>query len=279
MKVTGLTKLGMVIGSPIKGSLSPIIHNAAIESLGLDAIFVPYELREDHFNQFLSSVCDVNLFGISVTMPLKTVAAQSLNLTDTAKQLNAVNTICSSEGELIGDNTDGKGFIESLIFKFDIKLKDKSVFIYGAGGAARAIVYSLVKEGCRSIHICNRSEDKVADLITLSENVAVAAQLNDASSCDIVVNCTSVGMKNTSAQDIDPFKDVDFRDHQIVYDIVTSPTETALLKHAISQGAQIAEGYNMLVFQGVLAFTKFSGIEAPVSVMLQAVADWLESQV
>lgn len=275
MKISGITKLGMVVGSPISGSLSPIIQNAAIDALGLDAVFIPAEIKREHFKNFLAFLSDVNLFGVSVTMPLKQVAAENLKLTPIAQRLNAVNAIYRQDGELVGDNTDGEGFVEALKYKFDFNPRGKSVFILGAGGASKAIVLALSNEGCDRIIVHNRSEDKVMPLIEITDHKASPGQMSDAEDCDLIVNSTPVGMNNTETSGIDPMESINFKEGQIVFEIITSPTHTKLLTHASSQGAKIVEGYYMLTFQATAAFKKFSNQDAPVEIMLHALSEHL----
>jgi shikimate dehydrogenase len=273
MKITGTTKLGMVIGSPITGSLSPIIHNAAIEHLNLNAIFTAFALKENNFISFLKAVEDLNLFGISVTMPLKQVAAESLQTTEIARRLNAVNAIYKRDGNLIGDNTDGQGFIKAMKAKYDFDPKDKTIFLYGAGGAARAIALALTLSGSKNIFIFNRSKEKINNINNISQACIGVENLQRAESVDLIVNCTSLGMANTENSDIDPFKSVDFNDSQLIFDIVTTPVETPLIKHAKDQGAKTVEGYYMLIFQAVLAFEHFSGVPAPTEIMISALEE------
>jgi len=259
------TKLYAVIGNPVKHSLSPDMHNANFESLGMKAVYTAVQV--DDVKEFVSHVKERGIFVFNATLPHKIEIMKYLDSVDSlAEKIGAVNTVENKDGKLIGHNTDGYGALLSL--KEKIEVNGKKIVILGAGGAARAVAFTLAEEGAE-ITILNRDFEKGKKL---ADGVGAKAvgftdenlkkELSDA---DILINCTSVGMNsNESLVPKDYLRDL------IVFDIVYSPMKTRLLMDAEKNGCKIITGDNMLVYQGAKAFEIWTGKKADVKIMFNA---------
>ena len=262
-----------VIGNPIGHSRSPLIHNAALKVVGRDGVYLPFEVDDaaEFIRDFVhpkTRKLDWNLRGLSVTIPHKLSVMPHLDFISPAAQaVGAVNTIIVKGDELHGDNTDVIGAMKPLEKLMDIK--GARAAIIGAGGAARAICYGLQQRGA-SVTIYARDEQKAQ---TLADEFNVqAAAINDLhGNTDLVINCTPVGMhghdEGTSPLNADSLKNV-----RLVYDLIYNPLETQLLKDAKAAGCQTLGGMTMLLGQAAEQFRLWTGEEAPLDVMWQAIA-------
>lgn len=280
MKITGSTKIAGIFGDPIGHTLSPLMHNAAFESVGLDIVFLPFHVRSDErgaLKKAVESVRALNMVGVNVTIPHKEKVIKHLDwVDDDAALMGAVNTIVNRDGRLLGYNTDGAGFLESLGLDTGLFPEGKRAVIIGAGGAARSIAYALLKNGAVSVVIANRTVKRADGLaVELSarfkkpsiEAVAlsdVALLSTYASKADLVVNTTSLGMMGKGEPEV-PL--LSFKRGAVVSDIVYRPLETAFLKKAAQAGLKCHTGLGMLVHQGAIAFELWTGVKAPVEVM------------
>lgn len=280
MKITGSTKTAGIFGDPIGHTLSPHMHNAAFESVGLDIVFLPFHVRSDErgaLKKAVEAVRALNMVGVNVTIPHKEKVIKHLDwVDDDAALMGAVNTIVNRDGRLLGYNTDGAGFLESLGLDTGFFPDGKRAFIIGAGGAARSIAYALLKNGAISVVIANRTIER-ADFLAkeLSERFkkpsVEAVALSDvallstyASKADLVVNTTSLGMMGKGEPEV-PL--LSFKRGAVVSDIVYRPLETAFLKKAAQAGLKCHTGLGMLVHQGAIAFELWTGVKAPIEVM------------
>ncbi len=269
MKINGTTKILGIFGNPIRHSLSPIMHNAAIEHLGLDFVYVPFEVQPENLCIAVDAIKAMNLCGINVTIPFKQSVIKYLDsMTEEAKTIGAVNTIINENGRLIGDNTDGKGFIRSLRETLKFNVNDKDCVIIGAGGAARAIAVSLIFAGADKVYISDINDDKALEIAKLDSSikaVSISEISGIISKCSLIVNATPCGMEN----DVAPF-DLDFlSEKNVVYDIVYN-RETPLLKHCLQKNIKCISGLDMLLYQGVLSFESWTKTKTPVEIMRQA---------
>ncbi|MCD6210751.1 MAG: shikimate dehydrogenase [Methanophagales archaeon] len=262
-----------VIGNPIEHSLSPVMHNAAFEALGLDAIYLAFRVAEHDLGDAIRGAKSLGIAGLNVTIPLKEKALAFVEADDIASRIGAINTIDFTSGTPTGYNTDGIGALTVLKERVG-EIKGKEVLILGAGGAARAIAFYLDTEGAR-LTIANRTEDRAAmlasslhnaDFISLSEE-ELKRHIKDA---DILINTTSVGMYPRA--DATLVNAGMMHSRLVVFDIVYNPAETKLLREAKKAGVQtIIEGVKMLVYQGAASFRIWTGMEPPVEVMEAAV--------
>ena len=262
-----------VIGNPIEHSLSPVMHNAAFEALGLDAIYLAFRVAEHDLGDAIRGAKSLGIAGLNVTIPLKEKALAFVDADDVATRIGAINTIDFTSGTPTGYNTDGIGALTVLKERVG-EIRGKEVLILGAGGAARAIAFYLDAEGAR-LTIANRTEDRAAmlasslhnaDFISLSEE-ELKRHIKDA---DILINTTSVGMYPRA--DATLVNAGMMHSRLVVFDIVYNPAETKLLREAKKAGVQtIIEGVKMLVYQGAASFRIWTGMEPPVEVMEAAV--------
>lgn len=263
----GRIKVCMVIGNPIKQSLSPKMHNSGYRALGIENqfIYLAEKVAKKNLKSVLEKARALKIRGISVTVPHKQNAIKYLNEIDpVAKKIGAVNTIVNDHGKLTGFNTDYIGAIAVLEKKTN--LKGKQIAVIGAGGAARAIVYGLVKKGA-AVKIFNRSLEEGEHLAKdFGCKYDSFSSLEEISKMSIIINATSVGM-NEDKSLID--KNL-LNKNQIVFDVVYTPKETRLIKDAKEKGAQVIYGYEMLLYQAVEQFKLYTGRNAPVGEMREA---------
>ena len=281
--ISAKTKLVGLIGWPVSHSVSPAMHNAAFEHLGLDWCYVPLPVNPEPAAQMgaaLAGLAALGFIGANVTVPHKQAAMPHLHrLTPAAQAIGAVNTIVvEPEGALLGDNTDAAGFVADLR-DHGVHPTGQRVLVLGAGGSARAVVYGLADSGAAQIVVLNRSVERATALCSLLQPIfprctLVAGALPDdiarwAAGCELVINCTSLGM--TPHSDSTPWDDaIAFRPGQVVYDLVYNPPLTRLLRQADRNGARVIGGLGMLIWQGALAFDRWTGQSAPVEIMRQA---------
>ena len=279
MAPTGATRLAAVIGDPVRHSLSPTLMNAAFEAVGLDWTYVALEVAAERLPDAFAGVRALGIDGLSVTMPHKESAAACADLlSPTAERLGAVNCIVNSGGVLTGHNTDGEGFVRSLAHGFTFDPAGKRCVVLGAGGSARSIVLALADAGASEIVVVNRTLGRAERAAALAgdrgEVVALEGAHSDFADADLIVNATSVGMGTPTPVDV-PFDASVLHEGQVLVDIVYKPLETPLLATAKAQGAAVANGVSMLAHQAAVQFELWTGVEAPIDVMLASVASQL----
>ncbi|CAG9619394.1 shikimate dehydrogenase [Sutcliffiella rhizosphaerae] len=257
-----MKKLYGVIGSPISQSMSPLIHNDAFSNIGIDAHYHAFHVEKNHLEQAVIGMKAIGVEGFNVTIPHKEAIFPLLDKVDQgALQIGAVNTVVKVADQFVGYNTDGSGFVQAL--KEVSAIQGKNILIVGAGGAARAILYSLALESNVTITVCNRTEAKAASLIeefSLTDiciSITVEQAIERLCEFDIVVQTTSVGMFPSTNET--PLPDGKFKKGAIVSDIIYNPLKTKLLRDAENQGATIQHGVKMFVYQAALAFEHWTG--------------------
>jgi shikimate dehydrogenase len=275
LKINGKTKITGIIGWPIEHTLSPAMHNAAYESLSLDYCYVPFPVSPDALKDAINAIKALNIRGINVTVPHKENVMAYLDEIDTeAACIGAVNTLVNAEGKLIGYNTDGKGFMQSLA-ENAINTEDKDILIIGAGGAAHAVGYSLVKKA-KSLSLFGRTKERVEklvhDLNTIKNSVLSCNDLSAVGRYHMIINATPLGLRK---EDPLPFDTSSLKPGQIVYDLIYK--KTRLLEQASKKGCVTVSGLGMLLWQGVFTFELWTGRMPDVDVMrnalLQAMKD------
>lgn len=262
-----------LIGNPVGHSLSPPMHEAAYEELGMNARYVTFEPEPEAIESVITGAQALGIQGLNVTIPFKQDVLEQVTCDPTAERIGAVNTIDFSTDPPTGYNTDITGVIRT--FKHhDITLEDRTAVIIGAGGAARAVAFALADAGAE-FHIVNRTESKAESLAAELEG-ATAGGLSELPSvlpdADILINATSVGME----EDQSPVSAELLHADLTVFDAVYRPLQTKLLRDAQAVGAETIDGAWMLLYQGVAAFEIWTDKEAPVSTMNQELRNRLE---
>jgi shikimate dehydrogenase len=285
MNVSGKTKICGIIGDPVEHTMSPPMQNAAYKKLGLDYIYLPFHVRPEQLAQAVDGLRAVNARGFNVTIPHKVSIIPMLDgLDPQAEKIGAVNTVVNDDGELRGYNTDAPGFLKALLEQ-GVEPRGKNIVVIGAGGASRAVSYILA-ENDASLTILNRQleldwAEDIAELIRedFGKKVRVLELTKDfladaLRGTHILVNATSVGM--SPAVDASPVPAELLRPDMYVFDVVYNPVMTRLLREADKAGAHTVSGVDMLVWQGVLAFEKWTGHSAPVEIMRKEALKALE---
>lgn len=304
MQVNGKTRVVGIIGDPIDHSRSPQMHNAAFNHLKLNMVYVPFHVKPESVGKAIKGMKALGIIGLNVTVPHKIEVMKYLDeISPDASAIGAVNTIYIKDNRLIGDNTDGHGFVKSLADDEGITVAGKDVVILGSGGSARAIGCFLVKKGgVKRLIFCNRTASRAKKIakemaiLIQPQNMVVAGggipdevwttylsqpdrvkrldvgrgidSRAEIIHADIIINTTSVGMRQDDPLLIDPAW---IREGQIVCDVIYSPLQTLLLQEAAKRGARVINGLGMLIHQGALSFEMWTGCPAPVDVMRKAV--------
>jgi shikimate dehydrogenase len=268
------TKICCLIGDPVEHSLSPLIHNAGYQALGINYVYVSFRVKD--IKPAIEGIRGLNIRGASITLPHKTSAIKYLDRIDPlAEEIGAVNTIVNDEGVLTGYNTDGDGALQAL--EEVTTLGGKKAALIGSGGAASAIAVGFKKKGVKLV-ILNRTEDKARELATKvnADSFGSLEKLPEISSADILINATSVGMWPEINQSVVP-EDL-LHNRLTVFDTVYNPKETKLLAEARERGCAIVYGYKMLLYQAAMQFELFTGLKAPLPVMESALTQALEGE-
>ena len=279
------TRVCAVIGNPVAHSLSPAIHNAGYEALDLDFLYIPCQV-EDVAGALTGMRAFHNFRGMSVTIPHKIEAMKYVDeIAEADRTIGSINTIVKEGNKLIGLGTDGPGALKALV-DAGVAMEGKTVLMLGAGGAARAIAFTLaLKTGLGELRILDVNESMLQGLTTdlkthtgacitsaLMTDVSLAAAMGEA---DIIIHCTPIGMHPREDASLVPAGL--FRLGQVVFDIVYTPLETRLLADARERGLQVISGVEMFINQAVLQFEQFTGTDAPEDVMRRVVMEHLQS--
>jgi len=269
-----------IMGYPVGHSLSPAMHNAALRHLGLKGVYLPFEVLPGYLEEAVAGIRALGLWGVNVTIPYKEKVLDYLDwLTPQAELIGAVNCIACREGRLEGHNTDGEGFLRSLREEGGFDPEGKEVLVLGAGGAARAIALVLGQSRAQKIVVANRTREKAEELAaqvrrrTAADAAGIGLGSQELASAafqaDLIVQTTPVGMY-PHEEPPDWFKPEWFKADTLVYDIIYRPRPTAFLRQAAARGCRTLDGLGMLVFQGALAFSWWTGLDAPAEVMREA---------
>jgi len=251
--ITGKTKIVGIFGDPIEHTLSPLIHNTAFQELRLDYCYVPFHVKKEKLKEAVSAIRALNIKGVNITVPHKESVMQYLDeISEEAKYIGAVNTVLNDGGILKGFNTDSKGFIMSLKEQ-KVPVKDKNILVLGAGGAAKAIIYGILKEKGR-IYIFNRTVSKafkIKDSFSNLGQIEIVEKIDPSlmHKINIIVNATSLGLKKNDPMPMNPNL---LKNEHIYYDVIYP--ETPLMKEAEKIGCKVIGGIEMLLCQAFLAF-------------------------
>jgi len=250
----------IVIGNPIDHSLSPKLHNFWLKENKIDAIYEKKKLDENDLKTIISEIKEKKINGINVTVPFKKVIIPYLDkLSPEAEQTQSVNTIILSEDNLIGHNTDIFGFTKA-IKNLNFNIKDKKIFILGAGGVVPSIIYALKRMNVNQIIVSNRTKKKAEGLKSQFHNLAVV-DWGDIIDFDVIINATSLGLNNESIN-------LDFSklgNNKLFYDVIYNPIETNFLKEGKKYGNKTENGKLMFVYQALEAFKLWHEIEPQIN--------------
>ncbi len=265
----GDTAVYALLGNPVGHSLSPIMHNAAYREMMLSAVYVPFCVN--NLTDAIRGVRAMGILGLSITIPFKTDILPLLdNITDDVRAIGATNTVMNRDGRLEGRNTDWIGLKTALESRFN--LEGKTCAILGAGGAARAAVYTVVQGGARPI-IINRTIKTAERLAAEFGGEAFPLTDFDRVKADCLINTTSVGMFPHSAES--PVAAKNLGRFQWVMDMIYNPLETKLLSDAQRAGCGIISGLDMFVCQGAEQIRCWTGLEPPLDIMRRVVVEYL----
>jgi shikimate dehydrogenase len=271
-----------VIGSPVTHSLSPLLHNSAFATLGLDSWrSFAFDVPPGQTQQALDAMRRADLTGLSVTMPHKQpVAALVDELSEVARRLNAVNCVHRLDDTLYGTNTDGEGFVSSLLRGADFDPAGRRCLVAGAGGAARAVVLALARAGAARVAVVNRTHDRAVEAAALAGDRGAAVPnepkpvTEAVMSAELVVNATPLGMAGVDGSGsgtprwlVDPSL---LGSGQVAADLIYVPRPTQWLREASARGATALDGLGMLVHQAAAQLIIWTGAEPPLAAMWHA---------
>ena len=279
MVISGKTRLLGVIGNPIGHSLSPVMHNAALNEMGSDFIYVAFPIEEAVLSTAVAGFGAMGVQGFSVTIPHKqAIMAELVHISELAMAVGAVNTVWKTEQGWHGTNTDVEGFVSPLR-QMNRDWSEQAVVVLGNGGAARAVVVGCAELGFKSIEVIGRDSNKLQDfLVSFNNSESVAPRLtvqtwdtldNSIGNADLIVNSTPIGMApNTNASPLTTMQSKKIKRGAIAYDLIYTPNPTEFLKQAQIQGAIAIDGLEMLVQQGAAALKIWTvNPEVPVKTM------------
>lgn len=272
MRIDSRTELYAVIGSPIRHSMSPLMHNTAFDSAGINATYVAFDVQD--LSSAIAGMRSMGIKGLSVTIPHKVSIMSELDRIDeSARDIGAVNTVVNRDGELFGFNTDADGAVRAVAEKADIP--GRNVGIIGAGGASRAIAYGISREG-GNVAVFNRTHSKAVELARLVGGDAYPLLEMGDHQLDILINTTPIGM--APDKDNCPVDPEVLKPGMVVMDAVYNPLETKLIRMAESRGCDVVSGLMMFVYQGAAQFELWTGRKAPVSIMRKTVVAYLSQK-
>ena len=239
-----------VIGNPIEHSLSPKLHNHWIKENKINATYDKKQLNESNIEEIIGEVKKGKINGINVTVPFKKSVIPFLDqLTPLAKEVQSVNTIFKKDNKVVGDNTDIGGFEKSLKY-INYDIKNKNVFILGAGGVVPSIILALKRLGAAKIILSNRTKEKTDDLKKKYTDLEII-DWGETPNFNMIINATSLGLKN---DDQIRLNYADIGTNKLFYDIIYNPSKTKFLSEAKQFGNQIENGKMMFIYQAQLAF-------------------------
>jgi len=276
-----LSKLTGVFGYPVAENPTIVMQEASFKAKGLNWRYLNIEVKPEDLHNAMRGLRAMNFQGINLTIPHKVAVLQYLDeIAPDAALIGAVNTVRRDGERLVGENTDGKGFLRALRQDAEIDPAGKKVVILGAGGAARAISVELALAGAGKIIIVNRTKQRgqaLVDHLNANTDTAAAfvhwtAEYAIPQETDILVNSTPIGLY----PDVDAWPDINYNtihERMLVCDVIPNPPNTPFLELASGKGAQTLDGLGMLVYQGAIGFTMWTGEDAPVAIMHKALSD------
>lgn len=294
MTISGSTKVVGLFGDPVEHTLSPRMQNAAFRNAGLDFCYVPFHVAPTQLGAAVAAVRALGLAGVNVTIPHKVAALDFVDeVAEEARRVGAINTVVNRDGWLVGHNTDVFGVLEALHAEAGEDPAGKKAVVIGAGGAARACVFALADRGAGEVVILNRTLERAESLARDFDGEArtgvagavrvVAGPLTPAevrkraTEADFFINASSLGLRDDGGGRLDEspfgglFEDLSFlQPWCVVCDLVYRPGGTPLVRRAKTRGLRAVDGLSVLIYQGARSFELWTGREAPVAVMKEA---------
>ena len=274
-----------IIGYPVGHSVSPAFQQAAFRFVGLDIQYVRWETPPEKLSERVTVLLEPEVWGANITVPHKQAIMSMLDDVDpSAITIGAVNTIVKRDGSLLGYNTDAAGFSRGLQEDSGMDPAGTRVLILGSGGSARAVAFALTSQGVADLTIASRTRSRARELAAelpfqRADMVSTLPwderELVSTSRYDLIVNCTPYGMRGSLLEGLMPPVSSLLEPGVLVYDLVYNPQETPLLIAAKNQGADTVGGLSMLVYQGAMSFELWTGMKAPVDVMMLAAREQL----
>jgi shikimate dehydrogenase len=268
MNITGSSALFGVIGYPVSHSLSPVFQNAALRHIGINGVYIPFEVKPESLREALQGFKAIgNLVGLNVTIPHKEAVLELVDrVADEVERIGSANTLRFSEGKVEAFNTDWIGFLRAA--EEVVNLTGKKVLLLGAGGTSRAVVFALKRAGAE-VHVWNRTIEK-AERLAEEFGIEVVRDIHEAlEEAEVVVNTTSVGLRN---DDPPLFDYSQLRKEQTVIDVIYK--ETPLIRSAKKIGCRVQTGFPMLVYQGAESLRLWTGCEPPLKIMKSYLRDY-----
>jgi shikimate dehydrogenase len=281
--VNGTTTTLAIFGDPVSHSLSPLMHNAAFSALGWNCIYIPCHVKVTELSNAVRGIRALNLKGANITIPHKQAVLADLDeIIGDSVMSGSVNTIINRDGRLIGTSTDGAGFCRSLHEEGRFELQGKNVILLGAGGSARAIIYSLIAAGIQSLVILNRDFAKAVNLQEQVWNhtgfaliVHDLTRLQELSweSYDLLINSTSVGLHDDQSLVPRHF----LLPQHFVYDLNYKKGGSKLYREATASGCRALSGLSLLLYQGVESFRLWFEVDPPIEIMRKTLCQYYQS--
>jgi len=281
-----LTQCIYVIGYPLRHSISPVFQQAALDFCGFDIKYEALEVEPGRLREAIEGLRRPQSVGANVTVPFKEQALVFMDrLDDAVLDIGAVNTVVKRDSLLVGYNTDALGFLKSLMEEGRFDPRDKTAVVLGAGGGGRAVCYALISAGVARLVLVNRTRQRAEEVAAHLNRISSregrrsligvmdwgGAGLKAAlTSADLIVNCTSLGMRHGGQEGALPLTSDEIPSQALVCDLVYNPAETPFLKAASQAGARVLGGLPMLVYQGAESFSLWTGREAPLAAMMAA---------
>lgn len=275
------TKLAGLFGHPVSQSMSPLMFNTAFASEQIDMVYTAFDVHPEQLAEAVAGIRALGLVGVNVTIPHKVSIIPYLDEIDPlAQRIGAINVVVNKQGRLIGYNTDGMGYVRSLLDETGVQLSEQRVTMVGAGGAARAVACTLAEQGIKEIRIVNRSRERAEQLAEQLKSL-VPVQVVDANGFEqavaeatLLINTTSIGMYPNTEEIPVPAEWL--HADLVVSDLIYNPLETKLLAEARKAGAKTHSGLGMFINQGALAYELWLGQPAPVQRMREEVLRQLQ---
>ncbi|EEI20797.1 Shikimate dehydrogenase (NADP(+)) [Lentilactobacillus hilgardii] len=279
--IDGHTKLYGLLAHPAAHSLSPLIHNTSFKVTGINGVYLAFDVMPNELQTSVDAIRTMAIGGVNLSMPLKTTVIPLLDeITSRAERLNAVNTVINRDGKLVGDTTDGQGFIDALKYQ-NVSVEDKTLTVLGAGGAGRSIIAAAVEAGAAKINVFKRQnqtfKSRKEQLESWSSVISVIPYEDDdamqesVASSQIVSNSTNIGMSQDNHLPISQAVLARLTPHHVVTDAIYFPLGTPFVKAAKDRGCQTFNGIGMLVHQAAGSFFEWTGQKMPVNDVISAV--------